>query len=105
VSSTGAIILYFVLVNVVTYLAFGLDKYFAIKGMWRISEVKLLFMSFIGGSGGGFAGSRMFRHKTRKEPFRSYFRAIILFQIVVAGIYFVPPFRELAIQLINFLTR
>jgi uncharacterized membrane protein YsdA (DUF1294 family) len=105
VSSTGAILLYFLLVNVMTYLAFGLDKYFAVKGMWRIAEAKLLLMSFLGGSVGGFAGSRVFRHKTRKEPFRSYFRAIVLLQVLVAGTYFVPPFRELAIRLIDFLTR
>jgi uncharacterized membrane protein YsdA (DUF1294 family) len=104
VSSTGAIITYLLLVNAATYLAFGLDKYFAVKGMWRISEAKLLIMSLIGGSG-GFAGSRMFRHKTRKEPFRRYFRAIVLFQTALAALYFIPPLRALANPLIDFLTR
>ncbi|NOX72598.1 MAG: DUF1294 domain-containing protein [Alphaproteobacteria bacterium] len=104
-TTTARVIIYLLGINAVTFLAFGLDKYFAVKSMWRISEAKLLFMSLIGGSGGGFAGSRLFRHKTRKEPFRSYFRAIVLFQMIGAAVYFVPPLRALARQLVAFLTQ
>lgn len=37
------------LANVVTFIAYGIDKYKAKKGKWRISEATLLLMAFWGG--------------------------------------------------------
>ena len=47
------------------FVMYGLDKLFAINGMWRIPEVFLLFGSFLGGAIGGGAAMLLFRHKTR----------------------------------------
>ena len=44
------IIDYLLLANVVTFIAYGIDKYKAKKGKWRISEATLLVMAFVGGS-------------------------------------------------------
>lgn len=44
------IIAYLLLVNVVTFFTYGIDKYKAKKGKWRISEATLLLMAFLGGS-------------------------------------------------------
>lgn len=38
------------LVNVVTFMIYGIDKYKAIKGKWRIPEAMLLLMAVFGGS-------------------------------------------------------
>lgn len=43
------IIDYLLLANVVTFIAYGIDKYKAKKGKWRISEATLLLMAFWGG--------------------------------------------------------
>ena len=44
------IIAYLLLANVVTFIGYGIDKYKAKKGKWRISEETLLLMAFVGGS-------------------------------------------------------
>ena len=35
----------------------------------RTSEATLLWLAFLGGSPGAYLGRRLFRHKTRKQPF------------------------------------
>lgn len=59
------------LVNGLAFLMFGLDKRRARTGAWRISESTLLGIALIGGWFGAKLGQRVFRHKTRKEPFRT----------------------------------
>ena len=41
---------YLPVINAVTFLLYGIDKYKAKKGQWRISEATLLTMAAIGGS-------------------------------------------------------
>ena len=66
----GSIVLvYLAGVNLVTFAAFGIDKWKAVRHRWRIPEATLLGLSLIGGAAGGLAGMRLFRHKTRKARF------------------------------------
>lgn len=58
-------------VNILAFTAFGWDKRAAQRGDWRVRESTLLLMAFLGGSAGALLGRQVFRHKTRKEPFRS----------------------------------
>ena len=44
------IICYLLAINIATFLLYGIDKYKAKKGQWRISEATLLTMAAIGGS-------------------------------------------------------
>ena len=62
----------FALVNLITFLLFGLDKLRAGAGTWRVSEGALLTWAFFGGSIGAYAGRALFRHKTRKQSFSSH---------------------------------
>ena len=48
------IICYLLAVNIVTFILYGIDKYQAKKGKWRISEATLLMMAVIGGSIGAW---------------------------------------------------
>ena len=41
---------YLLVINAVTFLLYGIDKYKAKKNKWRISEATLLMMAAIGGS-------------------------------------------------------
>lgn len=77
------------LVNVGAYLCFGADKRRAMLGEWRISEAALLLLALVGGSIGAKLGQRRFRHKTRKEPFRSLLNLILLGQAGAAGLLLV----------------
>ena len=62
--------LYFIVINLLTFLLYGLDKYKAIRREWRIPERALLLMAFLGGAFGALSAMRIFRHKTRKGRFR-----------------------------------
>ena len=50
------IIPYYIFINIVAFLMYGADKYFAKKDMWRISEKALLGIAAIGGAFGAFLG-------------------------------------------------
>jgi uncharacterized membrane protein YsdA (DUF1294 family) len=58
-------------VNAAAFVLFMLDKHLASEGMRRIPESTLLLVALIGGSAGAIAGQQYWRHKTRKEPFRT----------------------------------
>lgn len=73
---------YLLCVNLAAYALFAHDKRAAERGARRISEDSLLFVSAIGGSAGAFAAQRLYRHKTRKQPFQSLFRAVVVLQIL-----------------------
>ena len=65
-----ALTVYILAVSLLTWILFGLDKWKAIHGKWRIRESTLLGLSFIGGAADGLAGMYLFRHKIRKMRFR-----------------------------------
>lgn len=68
------------LVNLVTMLRFWQDKQRAIAGDRRIAEADLLGLAFIGGSPGALLARRLFRHKTRKQPFSLQLQLIVTVQ-------------------------
>ena len=70
-----------VLVNLWTVLRFWQDKQRAIVGKRRIAESDLLGLALIGGSPGALFARRLFRHKTRKEPFSTYLFLIVAMQV------------------------
>lgn len=63
------LIWYLAAVNLITFTAFGIDKWKAVHKQWRIPEKTLLGLSFIGGAAGGLVAMHLFRHKTRKRKF------------------------------------
>lgn len=63
------LIWYLATVNLITFTAFGIDKWKAVHKQWRIPEKTLLGLSFIGGAAGGLVAMHLFRHKTRKRKF------------------------------------
>ena len=80
-------IAYFLLVNIVAFIAFGVDKFKAKKNRSRIPEFTLLLLAAIGGSVGALLGMKVFRHKTLHAKFMFGVPAILVVQIVIA-VYF-----------------
>jgi uncharacterized membrane protein YsdA (DUF1294 family) len=74
-------ILALVLVNLWTMLRFWQDKQRAQAGEKRIPESDLLGLALIGGSPGAMLARKLFRHKTRKEPFSTHLLVIIALQV------------------------
>ena len=59
--------------SLVTFAAYGLDKDAARRRAWRIPEATLHVLSLLGGWPGALLAQAAFRHKTRKQPFRTVF--------------------------------
>ena len=74
---------YLLAVNSLTFLLYGIDKYKAKKGRWRIPEATLLTMAAIGGSIGAWAGMRTWHHKTMHKKFKYGIPVIIIMQIAL----------------------
>jgi uncharacterized membrane protein YsdA (DUF1294 family) len=74
----------FALVNLWTFLLFGVDKMCARTGSGRVSEGALLMWALFGSSIGAYAGRALFRHKTRKQPFSSHLHQIAILQVCAA---------------------
>ena len=79
-------IIYFAVINIITFAVFGIDKLKAIKDKWRIPEKVLFLLSVIGGSVGALLGMYIFRHKTKKTAFKLGIPAILIVQIAI--VYF-----------------
>ncbi len=62
--------LYLMIVNVLVFLMYGMDKRKAKKKKWRIPESSLIFSAFLGGAFGALIGMHLFHHKTRHMQFR-----------------------------------
>lgn len=59
-----------VVMNVITFAMYGIDKKKAKKHKWRIPEKTLIGMSFAFGSVGALLGMYVFRHKTQHIKFK-----------------------------------
>jgi uncharacterized membrane protein YsdA (DUF1294 family) len=76
-------------VNLFTMLRFWQDTQRAIAGERRIAEADLLGLALIGGSPGALLARRMFRHKTRKQPFSTWLFLIVAIQLgLLIGLLF-----------------
>ncbi len=72
---------YLLLLSLITFICYGIDKRKAKKGKWRIKEGTLLILSLIGGATGGLLAMKKFRHKTTKEHW--YFTFVNVAGIII----------------------
>lgn len=63
------ILIYYIIINLIAFFIWGVDKRRAIQQQWRIPEKWLFFFAFIGGALGSLTGLVLFRHKIRKPAF------------------------------------
>lgn len=76
--------LYLILINVITFALYGMDKWRAVTRQWRVREKKLIGLAVIGGSIGAFIGMTVFHHKVRKWYFKLGIPAILVIQLSIA---------------------
>lgn len=74
-------ILWLLLINVLTLAMYGADKMAARRAMRRVPEATLLLFGLIGGWPGAIIGQQLFRHKTQKQPFKTYFIVSVIVSI------------------------
>lgn len=75
--------IYYCVVNIVGFLAMGIDKYKAIHNRYRISEKQLWLMALCFGALGSTLGMYCFSHKTRKWYFKYGFPLLTMIQIII----------------------
>lgn len=85
------LMIYLGIINVITFLAFAIDKLHAIKGKRRIRIITLLGLAFVGGSAGALLGMYTLRHKTKVDYFTVGVPLIMIMQVVV--VFFVMNIR------------
>ena len=87
-SPWGILAIWLVFINLITFLAFGLDKWKAKRKeknekVRRVPEKNLLLMAVVGGSAGALLGMKVFHHKTLHKAFRLGVPVILALQIVI----------------------
>ena len=83
ISFTTIIILYLIVINIITFFLYGIDKWKAKQAWWRIPESVLLGMAAIGGSIGAWMGMRVWHHKTQHAIFRYGIPIILIAQVAL----------------------
>lgn len=78
------LIYYLLAVNVLTFIVYGVDKWKARRGRWRVPEATLMGLAALGGSVGAWMAMQLFRHKTQKKKFR--YGVPVLFVLQVAAV-------------------
>lgn len=82
------LLVYLFFINVVAFVAMGIDKYKAKHKKWRIQEKTLFILAIIGGSIGSLYGMHLFRHKTKHKSFMLGMPGILIVQILIGIVWF-----------------
>ena len=78
-------LIYLIVINVATFLTYGIDKWKAKRAKWRIREAALLMLAVLGGSVGAWLGMKVWHHKTQHKKFKFGVPAIIVVQLALGA--------------------
>lgn len=76
-------IIYLCVINILSFLFYGLDKLKAKYHKWRISEKTLLLLAVLGGAYGSYLAMILFHHKTRKFIFKFGIPLILILETCI----------------------
>ncbi len=79
----NSFIYYLIVINFLSFVLFGLDKWFAKKKKNRIRNSTLIGLSVLGGSIGSLFGMYLFRHKTQTWYYVYGIPVIFIIQIII----------------------
>ena len=71
---------YLLVINILAFVCYGLDKLKAKRNARRVSERTLLLLALVGGSVGAWLGMLVWRHKTKHAKFRFGVPILLLLQ-------------------------
>ena len=80
------LLVWLLIINLFGFIQIFVDKRRAMKDKWRIPEKRLFLVAAIGGSVGSIVGMQVFRHKTKHKSFVIGMPAILVAQVVLAGV-------------------
>ena len=79
----NSFIYYLIVINFLSFVLFGLEKWFAKKKKNRIRNSTLIGLSVLGGSVGSLFGMYLFRHKTQTWYYVYGIPVIFIIQIII----------------------
>lgn len=82
--SADLVLVLLLLLNGLTFVVYGIDKWRAQGGRWRIPERTLLLLAAFGGASGACLGMVMWNHKTSHKRFRYLVPFFVLLQGLLA---------------------
>ena len=82
------VLIYFLLINIITFVVRWVDKRRAIKKKWRISEKTLLILTLLWWIVWAVFWMQVFHHKTIKSKFLIYFRSAVAVWFIILWILF-----------------
>lgn len=85
-----------ILMSIITFILYAIDKKRAIKNKWRIKEATLLLSSFLLGSIGGLIGMYGLRHKTQHW----YFVVVNFLSLIIHIILGVVIYNKIGVMFI-----
>lgn len=74
---------WFLSASFVTLVIYGADKYAARKSWQRVPEKTLLLFGLAGGWPGALFAQQVFRHKTQKQPFKTWFMLSVVVNVLI----------------------
>lgn len=75
----------YAVMSVVLFGVYGADKRAALDHRWRTRETTLHTLAILGGWPGALVAQTVFRHKTRKQPFRTIFWVTVALNCAVVA--------------------
>lgn len=76
----------YLLMSAVTFAVYGADKAASRRGGRRTPEAALHTLSLLGGWPGALVAQQTFRHKTRKQPFRTVFWLTVIANVACVAL-------------------
>ncbi|MDM1296990.1 DUF1294 domain-containing protein [Empedobacter falsenii] len=77
------LLLTFILINLLAFFLFKIDKKKAVRGQNRISEITLCSVTLVGGTIGSILAMQIYRHKTKKSSFIFKILIIVAIQVLI----------------------
>ncbi|MGP4075746.1 DUF1294 domain-containing protein [Halobacillus sp. K22] len=89
----GFTVISVILMSLICLYLMWWDKRKSVKGQWRVSEQTIWITAILGGAFGGWAGMRLFHHKTKHHFFAFGLPVLALLQaglLVYGFVQFYP---------------
>lgn len=77
------LLIYLLIINIITFVLFAIDKWKAIHGRWRVRTITLMGFALAGGTVGGLLAMYIFRHKTKTASFTVGLPVMLVVQVVI----------------------
>jgi uncharacterized membrane protein YsdA (DUF1294 family) len=78
---------WYLVLSLITFIVYGIDKRKAANGTWRTKESTLHLLELLGGWPGAFAAQRIFHHKSAKLKFQIVYWLIVAAHLAGWGVW------------------